>query len=33
MAKTLMNKKGQFRMKLFKSLNDDEGLINEIKVD
>ena len=28
-----VNKNGEFRMKLFKSLNDDEGLINEIKVD
>ena len=33
MAKTLVNKNGKFRMRLFKSLNDDEGLINEIKVD
>jgi hypothetical protein len=30
MAKTLVNKQGRFRMRLFKSLNDDEGLINEI---
>ncbi|MDG1435074.1 MAG: hypothetical protein P8Q41_13730 [Saprospiraceae bacterium] len=33
MAKTLVNKNGKFRMKLFKSLNDDIGLINEIKLD
>ncbi len=33
MAKTLVNKNGKFRMKLFKSLNDDEGLIDEIKLD
>ncbi|MEM6965692.1 MAG: hypothetical protein AAF573_13070 [Bacteroidota bacterium] len=32
MAKTLVNKSGKFRMKLFRSLNDDQGLINEIKV-
>ncbi|MCB0520398.1 MAG: hypothetical protein KDD27_15780, partial [Saprospiraceae bacterium] len=30
MAKELMNKEGRFRMKTFKRLNDDEGLINEI---
>lgn len=33
MAKTLMNKQGRFRMRLFKSLNNDAGLINEIKLD
>ncbi|MDB4539102.1 hypothetical protein N9231_01680 [Saprospiraceae bacterium] len=33
MAKTLVNKNGKFRMKLFKSLNNDEGLIDEIKLD
>lgn len=32
MAKTLVNKQGRFRMRLFKSLNDDDGLINEIMV-
>jgi len=32
MAHTLVNKQGKFRMKLFKSLNDDPGLIDEIKV-
>ncbi|MEM6318499.1 MAG: hypothetical protein AAF960_12575 [Bacteroidota bacterium] len=32
MARTLMNKQGKFRMKLFKNLNDDAGLINEIKL-
>lgn len=32
MAKTLMNKQGKFRMRLFKSLNDDPSLINEIKL-
>lgn len=30
MAQTLFNKQGKFRMRLFKSLNNDEGLINEI---
>ena len=30
MAKKLMNTKGQFRHKLFKSLNDDPFLLNEI---
>ncbi|MDD0853963.1 hypothetical protein HBN50_12695 [Halobacteriovorax sp. GB3] len=30
MAQTLMNKKGQFRMKLFKSLDNDKSLISEI---
>nr|AWJ66325.1 hypothetical protein [uncultured bacterium] len=33
MAQTLLNKQGKFRMRLFKSLNDDQGLIDEIKVD
>ncbi len=33
MAQALVNKQGKFRMKLFKSLNDDPGLIDEIKVD
>ena len=33
MAQTLISKQGKFRMRLFKSLNNDEGLINEIKVD
>jgi len=32
MALTLVNKQGKFRMRLFKSLNDDAGLINEIMV-
>ncbi len=32
MAKQLTNSKGQFRSKLFKSLNDDNRLIQEIKV-
>lgn len=32
MAQTLVNKKGQFRMKLFASLDNDETLINEIMV-
>ncbi|MEM1123054.1 MAG: hypothetical protein AAGJ18_21610, partial [Bacteroidota bacterium] len=30
MAHTLVNKQGKFRMRLFKSLNDDAGLIDEI---
>jgi hypothetical protein len=30
MAQTLYNKQGKFRMRLFKSLNDDEALIREI---
>ena len=30
MAKTLYNKQGKFRMRLFKSLNDDQQLIDEI---
>ena len=33
MAQTLVNKQGRFRMKLFKSLNDDMSLLNEIKTD
>ncbi len=32
MAQTLYNKQGKFRMRLFKSLNDDTSLINEIKL-
>lgn len=32
MAHTLVNKQGKFRMKLFKSLNDDQSLLDEIKV-
>ena len=32
MARTLMNKQGKFRMRLFKSLNNDPGLIEEIKL-
>ncbi|PSR12874.1 MAG: hypothetical protein DA408_10765 [Bacteroidetes bacterium] len=30
MAKTLLNKQGKFRMRLFRSLNDDQSLIDEI---
>ncbi len=33
MAKTLVNKQGKFRMKLFKSLNDDKSLLDEIMID
>lgn len=33
MAKTLVGKNGKFKMRLFKSLNDDAGLIDEIKLD
>ncbi len=33
MAMTLMNKQGKFRMRLFKSLNNDPSLIGEIKLD
>ena len=33
MAKTFINKNGKFRAKLFRSLNDDDSLINEIKID
>lgn len=32
MALTLVNKQGKFRMRLFKSLNNDLGLIDEIKI-
>lgn len=32
MSRTLFNKQGKFRMRLFKSLDDDPTLINEIKV-
>lgn len=32
MAQNLLNKKGQFRTKLFKSLDNDESLMNEILV-
>ncbi len=32
MSKTLMNKQGKFRTRLFKSLNNDPSLINEIKL-
>ena len=30
MAQNLINKKGQFRQKLFKSLDNDESLMSEI---
>ncbi len=33
MAQTLVNKKGKFRMKLFKSLNNDKSLLDEIRLD
>ncbi|MFK7810670.1 MAG: hypothetical protein AB8F74_22875 [Saprospiraceae bacterium] len=33
MAQTLINKQGKFRMRLFKSLNNDKSLIDEIKLD
>ncbi len=33
MAQTLVNKQGKFRMRLFKSLNNDKGLLDEIKLD
>jgi len=33
MAQALVNKQGRFRIKLFKSLNDDMSLLNEIKID
>ena len=33
MAQTLINKQGKFRMRLFKSLNNDAGLIDEIKLE
>ena len=32
MAEKLLNSKGQFRMKLLKSLNKDDSLLNEIIV-
>ena len=32
MAQTLVNKQGKFRMKLFKSLNNDASLLNEILI-
>jgi hypothetical protein len=33
MANTLVNKQGRFRMRLFKSLNNDKSLLDEIKLD
>ncbi len=33
MAQTLVNKQGKFRMRLFKSLNNDKSLLDEIKLD
>ncbi len=33
MAATLVNKQGKFRMRLFKSLNNDKSLLDEIKLD
>ena len=33
MSKTLFNSKGRFRAKLFKSLNNDQALLDEIVVD
>lgn len=33
MAQTLVNKQGRFRSKLFKSLNDDQSLLDEILID
>ena len=33
MAQTLFNKQGKFRMRLFKSLNNDKSLLDEIKLD
>lgn len=33
MAQTLVNKHGRFKMKLFKSLNDDQSLLDEIMID
>jgi len=33
MAQTLVNKQGKFKMKLFKSLNDDKSLLDEIMID
>lgn len=32
MAQTLINKHGKFRMRLFKSLNNDQSLLDEIKI-
>lgn len=32
MANTLFNRQGKFRMKLFKSLNDDQSLLDEIMI-
>ncbi len=32
MAQTLINKQGKFRLKLFKSLNDDQSLLDEILI-
>ncbi|MDG2450979.1 MAG: hypothetical protein P8M34_15125 [Saprospiraceae bacterium] len=33
MAQTLVNKQGKFRLKLFKSLNNDKSLLDEILID
>lgn len=33
MAKMLMNKQGKFKIRLFKSLNNDQSLLNEIMLD
>jgi len=33
MSQTLINKQGKFRMKLFKSLNNDKSLLEEIKLE
>ena len=33
MAKTLINKQGKFRIKLFRSLNDDQSFLDEILLD
>ena len=33
MGQTLVNKQGKFRMRLFKSLNNDKSLLDEIKLD
>ena len=33
MAQTLINKQGKFRMRLFRSLNNDKSLLDEIKLD
>jgi hypothetical protein len=32
MAQTLVNKQGKFRMRLFRSLNDDPSLLEEILI-